>query len=175
MLLVVRGWVAEPAASARRPDRRVDLVGAAAAGDGSTDVDADPGDDVLPALRVPDVLQRLDVDLYGGYVVALPGSPAPSRSARPPLEQLPAPSRFTAVRNLLYALEWWVFGLFAAFIWWRHVRDVASGLDGRAGEPEDADEATLVVGRVETRRTLGAVNGALLRYRVMASIVGVLL
>ena len=31
--------------------------------------------------------------------------------------------RFTALRNLLYAVEWWVFGAFAAFIWWRWVRD----------------------------------------------------
>jgi len=47
------------------------------------------------------------------------------------LEQLPDPSRFTAVRNLLYAIEWWVFGAFAAFIWWRYVRDVTT-----AREPE---------------------------------------
>ena len=30
------------------------------------------------------------------------------------------------MRNLLYALEWWVFGGFAVFIWWRYVRDVTT-------------------------------------------------
>ena len=48
------------------------------------------------------------------------------------LDQLPQAGRFTAVRNLLYAFEWWVFGLFAAFIWWRWVRDEAARPDDRA-------------------------------------------
>jgi surfeit locus 1 family protein len=39
------------------------------------------------------------------------------------LTQLPEASRFTAVRNLLYGVEWWVFGGFALFLWWRWVRD----------------------------------------------------
>jgi len=26
-------------------------------------------------------------------------------------------------RNAAYALQWWVFGLFAAYMWWRMVRD----------------------------------------------------
>jgi ABC-type nickel/cobalt efflux system permease component RcnA len=26
-------------------------------------------------------------------------------------------------RNLAYALQWWVFALFAAYMWWRMVRD----------------------------------------------------
>ena len=36
---------------------------------------------------------------------------------------LPKPATFTAVRNLLYAVEWWVFGGFAVFLWWRWCRD----------------------------------------------------
>jgi hypothetical protein len=42
------------------------------------------------------------------------------------LEALPEPSRFTGVRNLLYAFEWWVFGAFAGFIWWRWRRDATT-------------------------------------------------
>jgi len=30
---------------------------------------------------------------------------------------------FTSVRNFLYALEWWVFGGFAVYLWWRWCRD----------------------------------------------------
>ena len=40
---------------------------------------------------------------------------------------------FTALRNLLYAIEWWVFAGFAAFLWWRYVRDVTN-----PDAPEDA-------------------------------------
>ena len=48
--------------------------------------------------------------------------PAPGLEAAD-LESLPEVGRFTALRNLLYAAEWWFFGAFAAFIWWRWVRD----------------------------------------------------
>ena len=36
---------------------------------------------------------------------------------------LPKAETFTALRNLLYAIEWWVFGGFAVYIWWRWCRD----------------------------------------------------
>ena len=36
---------------------------------------------------------------------------------------LPKAETFTALRNLLYAIEWWVFGGFAVFLWWRWCRD----------------------------------------------------
>jgi hypothetical protein len=36
---------------------------------------------------------------------------------------LPKASTFTGLRNLLYAVEWWVFGGFAVFLWWRWCRD----------------------------------------------------
>ena len=80
------------------------------------------------------MLQRLDRDLYGGYAVVSEG--VEDGLAVATLEQLPPAGRFTALRNLLYALEWWVFGLFAAFVWWRHLRDqlAAEALAGRAEE-----------------------------------------
>ena len=98
--------------------------------------DDDPDDDVLPELRVADALQKIDRDLYGGYGVvaddvaegAWPSGDAALNDGTDglvpaTLDQLPPAGRFTAVRNLLYAIEWWVFGLFAGFIWWRWVRD----------------------------------------------------
>ena len=42
------------------------------------------------------------------------------------LDQLPEASRFTGLRNILYAVEWWVFAAFAAFLWLRYVRDATS-------------------------------------------------
>ena len=50
----------------------------------------------------------------------------------------------TGLRNLLYAIEWWFFGAFAAFIWWRWVRDEESGRDADHtpdGAGEDAGTA----------------------------------
>ena len=32
---------------------------------------------------------------------------------------LPDPSRWAGIRNLIYALQWWLFAAFVAFMWWR--------------------------------------------------------
>ena len=70
---------------------------------------------------IADVIQHVDQDLYGGYVVATqPGDGLEAAD----LEQLPEVGATTGLRNFLYAVEWWIFGLFAAFIWWRWVREV---------------------------------------------------
>lgn len=128
-LLVVRGWTAETATAPPAPTGEAELVAWLQPTEGSVEMDADPADDVFPALRVADALQRVDQDLYGAYGV-IAGSlddaainDGTDGLAPASLEQLPEASRFTALRNLLYGIEWWVFGLFAAFIWWRHVRD----------------------------------------------------
>lgn len=119
-LPVVRGWVADPAAAPPPPAGPGELVGWLQPTEGTGEADTDPTDDVLPQMRTADLIQRVDQDLYGAYAVATePGDGLEAAT----LEQLPAPGRLTALRNLLYALEWWVFGAFAAYIWWRFVRD----------------------------------------------------
>jgi hypothetical protein len=47
---------------------------------------------------------------------------------------LPQPSAFTSVRNLLYALEWWFFGAFAVYVWWRWCRDEVNRVTGVPSE-----------------------------------------
>ena len=127
---VVRGWVASVDDAPAPPTGGADLVGWLQPPEGSGAVDQDPTDDVFPQLRVADLVQRLDGDVYSAYAVAqdgVGGLPAAD------LEELPDAGRFTALRNLLYALEWWVFAGFAAFIWWRFVRDAQA--EQAAGHP----------------------------------------
>lgn len=125
-VLVVRGWSATPEGTT--PTGRGEVVGWLQPPEGTTAAhDDDPTDDILPELRIADAIQRVDRDLYGGYVV-LDAARSEADQVAPglepaSLEQLPEVGRFTAVRNLLYAFEWWFFGAFAAFIWWRWVRD----------------------------------------------------
>ena len=38
-------------------------------------------------------------------------------------DSLPDPDSSTGLRNLFYAIEWWVFGAFALFVWWRWAKD----------------------------------------------------
>ena len=115
-LPVVLGWVAEVEDAPAPPTGEASVVALLQPPEGTGAVDDDPDDDVLPQLRIADLIQHVDQDLYGAYGVA--EQPAPGLEAAS-LEQLPEVGALTSIRNLLYAIEWWFFGLFAAFIWWR--------------------------------------------------------
>lgn len=139
-LLVVRGWVADPAAVPAAPEGRAGLTGWLQPPEGSGRPDPDPSDDVLPELRIADAIQRVDQDLYSAYLVADSLAPAPDPRGVEPVtpESLPTPGSSTGLRNLLYAVEWWVFGAFAAFVWWRWSRDEVARLRRRAAPPDDS-------------------------------------
>jgi surfeit locus 1 family protein len=133
---VVLGWVADPADAPAPPEGDDELVGWLQPPEGNGTVDTDPGDDVLPQLRIADLVQHVDQDLYGGYAVAqqgVAGLPAAD------LVELPDAGRFTAVRNLFYALEWWFFGAFAVLIWWRWVTEQLA-LPTDEPQPEDEEQ-----------------------------------
>lgn len=134
-ILVVRGWSSDAGVVAG-PTGTVDITGWLQPSEGSGAPDTDPHDDVFPELRVASVVQRVDRDLYGGYVIreVSTGSTSGGLAGLEPVTpaSLPEPSTFTSIRNLLYAGEWWVFGGFAAFIWWRWCRDAIHA----AREPE---------------------------------------
>jgi surfeit locus 1 family protein len=136
-LPVVRGWVSDPDAAPAPPTGTAELVAWLQPPEGTGETDADPGDDVLPQLRIADVIQHVDQDLYGAYGVA--EQPEPGLQAAT-LEQLPDAGTFTGIRNLLYAIEWWFFGAFAAFIWWRWVTEKTAE---EAGAPPIADRSSV--------------------------------
>jgi cytochrome oxidase assembly protein ShyY1 len=119
---VVLGWTAEVQPGTAEPQGRVELTGWLQPGEGS-EVDDDPTDDVLPSLRIPDLLQRSERDLYAGYVIL--DRPGAARGGLTPVtpDSLPEPPASAGLRNLLYAVQWWVFGGFAVFLWWRWCRD----------------------------------------------------
>jgi cytochrome oxidase assembly protein ShyY1 len=125
---VVRGWSAEPDAPV--PTGAVEVEGWLQASEGNSLRDDDPRDDVIPEMRIPSVVEHVDADLYSAYVVAdtsagsLRGA---SEGLEPvPPESVPEVSSSTHLRNLLYAFQWWVFGGFAIYIWWRWCRDTST-------------------------------------------------
>ena len=127
-VLVVRGWASDADPGLLAATGEAEVVGWLQPPEGSSTVDPDASDDVFPGIRVADAVQRVDTDLYSAYVVTDPDR-APDVGAglaRADLDALPRVGRFTAVRNLLYALEWWIFGGFAVFIWWRWRTDLRS-------------------------------------------------
>jgi len=143
LLPVVRGWEATPSSAERGPQPMgvTDLVGWLQPSEGRLAPDDDPTDSLLPQLRVADLAQSFDEDLYGAYVVVLPGVDGGTNAGTEglvpaDLQALPDASRFTAIRNLLYAIEWWFFGAFAAFVWWRWARDTTAELPAGASTEE---------------------------------------
>ena len=119
---VVLGWSETVDRMPDAPTGNAEVTGWLQPGE-SGKPDSDPQDDVVPTLRIADLLQRVDQDLYGGYVIM--ETPAALRGGLIAVtpDSLPKAPTFTALRNLLYGLEWWCFAGFALFLWWRWCRD----------------------------------------------------
>lgn len=160
-LPVVRGWTADPDAAPAPPTGRAAMVAYLQPPEGRVITDEDPTDDVVPQLRTADLQQRVDVDLYGAYAVVPPpqadaiaagdwphgaGATNDGTEGLEPatVEQLPPVGQSTALRNLLYGIEWVVFGGFAAFIWWQFVRDVRRAGHEDAADPEQSTQPDAV-------------------------------
>jgi cytochrome oxidase assembly protein ShyY1 len=142
---VVRGWTTDPSHAPPAPHGRAALVGLLQPSeDGGASLE-DPHAEVLPDLSVTVLLQRTQRDLYSGYVVAtdraVPGTTKPSTGmaglATATPEHLPGADSSTALRNLLYAFQWWVFGAFFCFMWWRWLQEDVLGRP-RRGAPSTA-------------------------------------
>lgn len=137
---VVRGW--SPTATASVPTGEVQLTGWLQASEGNGEADTNPHDDVITSMRIASMTQHVDTDLYSAYVVA--------RSDTTPSWQqgldkvtpasIPPVSSTTALRNLLYAIQWWFFGGFAIYIWLRWCLDQL-GLARNGGRSEAPDES----------------------------------
>lgn len=77
------------------------------------------------AITTPSLLNELPYRLWSGY--GLLDTPAPDGALAQgwtPVEPPdPDVSWTVGLKNLAYALQWWVFGLFAVVMWWRMCRD----------------------------------------------------
>ncbi|MCW2748610.1 MAG: hypothetical protein JWP10_1752 [Nocardioidaceae bacterium] len=72
---------------------------------------------VIDSLRIPELINELPYDLYSAYAI----NTSPEVAAPLALVEVPEPggSWTTGLRNLAYTFQWWVFGAFAVFMWWR--------------------------------------------------------
>jgi len=72
------------------------------------------------------LVNRWPGSLYNAFVFATAEQPDVTSVAAPAVQRVPPPALVSgglSWRNAAYALQWWVFALFAAFMWWRMVRD----------------------------------------------------
>jgi surfeit locus 1 family protein len=138
---VVRGWSAEPEQPAATG--ATTITGWLQATEGSGPFDEDPHDNVIPTMRIASLVEKVDADLFSGYVVARDIDPETAAADLEPVtpDAVPSVGPFTALRNFLYAVEWWIFGGFAFFVWVRWCRDCLhppEDDEGDAAEPEAA-------------------------------------
>ncbi|KQY55902.1 hypothetical protein ASD11_15525 [Aeromicrobium sp. Root495] len=113
-LLVVRGSAAVPGPVPDVPtgEQSVTVVLQPGQGGGSA-LDARR---TTTAVSIPVLLNELPHRLFSGYGLATTDTGADLALVSAPD---PDVSWTAGLKNLAYALQWWVFGLFAAFMWWR--------------------------------------------------------
>ncbi len=126
LLPVLRGWVDDPAA-AGVPDTATRTVsGTLAPGESAT---VDGGD--LPAGQLGSVnlatLANLwpPDDLYNAFIFATDEEPPVQAGEVVPVPPPSLDSSGIEWRNLGYALQWWVFAGFAAYMYYRFLREAA--------------------------------------------------
>jgi surfeit locus 1 family protein len=122
-ILVVRG-LAEPgsrtAARPAPPAGHVRVVGSLQPSEVRGN-DDDLGDELVPTLSTAQLISDFGTDLYSGFVVLTEQTPQSTLPAATPPR--PDASLTVGLRNLMYAVQWWVFAAFVVFMWWRIVRE----------------------------------------------------
>jgi cytochrome oxidase assembly protein ShyY1 len=132
-LAVVRGFVANPADAGTAPRARVEVTGALAPGESPAQEQPRPtGSDepVLGSLDLAVLVNRWPGELYNAFVFAGGETTVPTHATVRPsdgLQRVPPPQATGGIkwRNAAYALQWWVFAAFAAFMWVKMVREDA--------------------------------------------------
>ncbi|MCW2799743.1 MAG: SURF1-like protein [Aeromicrobium sp.] len=119
-LLVVRGWAPSVTTPPAVPKGAITINAVLEAGDVGG-ASFDPTSRKIGSVRIPALTNELPFDLYSGYAISsTPLASAGLELATPP----PIGVSWTVgLRNLAYALQWWVFGGFAIFMWWRIVTE----------------------------------------------------
>jgi surfeit locus 1 family protein len=139
---IVRGWRAGRSGVPAAPHGKATLVGLLQPSDEGGPIDENVHDRVIPALSITSLLPLMHHDPYGGYAIATSRAVPSGRAvtgmaglapAQPP--DLPGADASTALRNLLYALQWWVFAAFVVFMWWRWLSEDV--LDPAEREPAE--------------------------------------
>src|SRR5207342_427549 len=79
---------------------------------------------ITNGLAISSLVGAIAPDLYSGYVLQQSSSAEQRPALSPVSPPLPDPSRWSGIRNLLYACQWWLFAAFVSFMWWRMTGDL---------------------------------------------------
>ena len=135
-LLVVRGWAPKVGALPPVPegDLAFDAVLQPSEGSGEP---FDHRTRTIGTLSIPAITNVIRGDLFSGYAIGT--SPSVTRGLTPVQPPEPDVSWTTGLRNLAYALQWWVFAAFAMFMWWRMATENVAMRRAATGAEADFD------------------------------------
>ncbi len=131
-LLVVRGWAPRVTDPPSVPDGPQTVEAVLQPGEAGG-APFDPDERTIEALSIPALTNVIDGDLYSGYAIAT--STSVISDLRPVEPPTPDVSWTVGLRNLAYALQWWVFGAFALFMWWRMASENVADRAAPPGTP----------------------------------------
>jgi len=122
-ILVIRGWVASTSDPAARPPAgRAEVIGSVMSSEAQDSSAAAVEGRVLPSLRIPTMVDLVDYRLHDAFVMQ--ASSVPASAGGPVVVEPPAPpTDHAGLRNVAYAVQWWIFAAFTLFMWWRMVSD----------------------------------------------------
>ncbi|HZK04410.1 MAG TPA: SURF1 family protein [Actinomycetaceae bacterium] len=154
---VLRGWLpvgdfaaigmaglpSAVAAISPAPEGKGEVVGHLTGSEDS--VTGDLPDGVAGAVSTATLANEWGGPTYTGFVVAADGEQWDLRTMPPPSY---AQERGLNTQNLVYAAEWFIFGGFALFVWWKWVRDDAvrtkeAEILAQAEGPQDVGHTSL--------------------------------
>ncbi len=122
-LLVVRGWSPAVTTFPAVPTGDVTIEATLQSGEGGG-APFDPKTREIGAVRIPALTNELPYDLYSGFAISSSAEASGGLAlAETPSKDVPWT---TGLRNLAYALQWWVFGGFALFMWWRMATEIVA-------------------------------------------------
>lgn len=153
-LPVVRGFVSDADDADAAPEGEVTLLGSVGAGEAYYPQDLPDGQ--LAAVSPALFANTWGMPVYNAYLVLAQGDGEMMTVPRPQLEG----GGDVDLRNLGYAIEWYVFGGFALLVWFRMVRDeaITRRLAGAGTEMDDDGDAPGAIDGADT--VAGTADGA---------------
>lgn len=140
---VLRGFVTTPGAPPPAPSGHIRLVAALAPAESPREPENLPAGQ-REAVDVGALLNEWGGDVYNAFLFVDRQQPAETSSA---LQHVPPPRPDADGfdwRNLGYAIQWFLFAMFAYYLWWRMVREDHRDQQVLAAQraPEDTDPAS---------------------------------
>jgi cytochrome oxidase assembly protein ShyY1 len=136
-LPVLRGFVTDPSDAGDPPEGLLTVAGGLAPPESPVDTPVGPGE--IGSVDTSLLVSAWPGDLYNAFLFLESEDPATG----PQLTRVPTPLGDTGLqwRNAAYAVQWWVFALFALWLWWRMVREEHRSRGAAGGGPAEDDDA----------------------------------